>query len=194
MLELNSQYWNTRYQTNDFGWDAGSITMPLKEYIDQLQNKELSILIPGAGNSYEAEYLFDHGFYHCFVLDYASVPLRNLKKRVPFFPDSHLIQEDFFNHHKQYDLILEQTFFCALNPELRKNYAQKMYDLLKPNGKLTGVLFDDPMNHDKPPFGGTKEEYEALFKPFFKFKTFNSCYNSIKPRAGKELFMILEKE
>lgn len=194
MEELNSQYWNNRYQNNDFGWDSGSITTPLKEYIDQLKNKELNILIPGAGNSYEAEYLFNHGFYHCFVLDYASVPLRNLQRRVPFFPDNHLIQEDFFNHHKHYDLIIEQTFFCALNPGLRKDYVKKMYELLNPKGKLIGLLFDDPMNSDKPPFGGSKIEYETLFGPYFNFKVFAPCYNSIKPRFGKELFMILEKK
>ena len=56
---LSSEYWNTRYVENDFGWDAGEITTPLKTYFDQLKDKSLKILIPGAGNSYEAEYLFN---------------------------------------------------------------------------------------------------------------------------------------
>lgn len=30
---------------------------PLKVYFDQLTNKDLKILIPGGGNSHEAEYL-----------------------------------------------------------------------------------------------------------------------------------------
>ena len=63
----------------------------------------------------------------------------------------------------------------------------------KSNGKLVGVLFTDPLNATKPPFGATKEEYNALFEPYFKFKTFEVCNNSIKPREGRELFIDLIK-
>lgn len=194
MAELSARYWENRYQNNDFGWDAGSITTPLKEYFEQLENKDVKILIPGAGNAYEAEFLFEHGFYNTFVLDFASLPLQNLKTRVPLFPDSHLIKQDFFEHERQYDLIIEQTFFCALHPSLRPAYAKHMHQLLKTNGKLVGLLFDDELNLDKPPYEGSKEEYVELFKPYFNFLKFESCYNSIKPRAGRELFMILEKK
>ena len=61
-LLLDTNYWNERYLKNDFGWDLGTISPPLKEYFDQIKNKNLSILIPGAGNSYEAEYLVNNGF------------------------------------------------------------------------------------------------------------------------------------
>jgi len=194
MAELTALYWDKRYQSNDFGWDTGSITTPLREYIEQLNNKNLKIFIPGAGNAYEAEFLFNHEFYNTFVLDFATIPLQNLKARLPLFPESHLIQQDFFEHTKQYDLIIEQTFFCALHPSLRPAYAKHMFELLKPKGKLVGVLFDDELNIDTPPFEGSMEEYEELFKPYFNFRTFESCHNSIKPRAGRELFMILEKK
>ena len=49
-------YWEERYQKGETGWDAGKITTPIKEYIDQLTNKNLKILIPGAGNGYEFDY------------------------------------------------------------------------------------------------------------------------------------------
>lgn len=39
-------------------------------------------------------------------------------------------------------VLMEQTFFCAINPSLRKDYVAKMHELLAPNGKLVGVLFD----------------------------------------------------
>ena len=38
-------YWEERYQKGETGWDAGKITTPIKEYIDQLTNKNLKILI-----------------------------------------------------------------------------------------------------------------------------------------------------
>jgi thiopurine S-methyltransferase len=110
------------------------------------------------------------------------------------FPKSNLILGDFFEHHSKYDLIIEQTFLCALDPSLSSNYVKHIAELLKPNGKLVGVLFTDPLNATKPPFGAKKEEYTALFEPYFKFKTFEVCNNSIKPREGRELFIQLIKK
>jgi thiopurine S-methyltransferase len=68
-----------------------------------------------------------------------------------------------------------------------------MHSLLNSKGKLVGVMFNDPMNADHPPFGGTAEEYKKYFENLFKINIYKACYNSIKPRAGKELFINLEK-
>ncbi|MDF2437967.1 MAG: methyltransferase protein [Bacteroidota bacterium] len=186
---LDKNYWTERYLNDDAAWDTGSITTPLKEYIDQLKDKNIQILIPGAGNAYEAEYLFNNGFKNITVIDLSSEPLNNLQKRIPDFPAENLIQGDFFEHSGQYHLILEQTFFCAIDPLLRIKYAEKSHELLKPKGVLAGVLFNDKLNSDKPPFGGNKEEYISYFDKYFTFKTFQLCYNSIKPRSGRELFI-----
>jgi len=192
-MQLDEQYWQNRYLNKDTGWDIGCITSPLKEYIDHLTDQQLHILIPGAGNSYEAEYLWQKGFKNVYVADFASQPLENIKTRVPDFPSDQLLHKDFFQLEMKFDLILEQTFFCALNPSLRKNYAAKMHELLKPGGKLAGLLFNDTLNTDKPPFGGNKEEYISYFRPLFRIIHFEECYNSIAPRAGRELFIELEK-
>lgn len=193
MHSLTEQYWNNRYLTDDFSWDLGEVSLPLKTYIEQLDNKDLMILIPGAGNSYEAEFLFKKGFKNVHVLDFAKAPLQNIQQRIPNFPSKQLIQKDFFEHEVQYDLILEQTFFCAINPTLRKKYAEHMKQLLKPKGKLVGLLFNDALNTDKPPFGGNKDEYEAIFLPMFDIKIMETAYNSIKPRWGRELFIKMVK-
>ena len=193
MTLLSSEYWNQRYLNNEFAWDIGEISTPLKTYIEQLSDKELKILIPGAGNAYEADFLIEAGFKNVFILDFAKAPLDNIKKRNPLIKNEQLFESDFFEHQSQYDLILEQTFFCALNPSLRHKYAEHMHTLLKPGGKLVGVLFNDVLNSDRPPFGGNKMEYLELFEPIFKIKTFEKCYNSIKPRADRELFMIMER-
>lgn len=193
-MQLSSEYWNTRYNENNFGWDTGDITTPLKTYFDQLTDKSLKILIPGAGNSYEAEYLFKNGFKNVFVLDFAEAPLKNIKTRCKDFPVSQLIQDDFFKHAGQYDLIIEQTFFCAIDPKLRVDYAKHMPALLKPKGKLVGLLFDTVFEKEGPPFSGNKEEYLKYFSPYFNFNTFDKCYNSIKPREGRELFINFSKK
>ena len=192
--KIDKEFWENRYSSKETGWDLGSISTPLKEYVDQLPNKNIRILIPGCGNGYEAEYLHQQGFQNVFIADYASEPLENFKKRVPSFPITHLLQTDFFEINEKFDLVLEQTFFCALDPKFRKNYAKKMNEILNPNGKLAGLLFDDKLNTDKPPFGGNKEEYLEYFTPYFQIKTFEACFNSIVPRKDRELFMILIKK
>src|SRR5690606_6020169 len=188
-MKLNKDFWENRYKTNETGWDVGTITTPLKEYIDQIENKNLKILIPGAGNGYEFDYLISKGFKNVYVVDIAKQPLENLASRNPDFKNN-FIQADFFEFDDQFDLILEQTFFCALEPSLRSKYVEKMHSLLTEKGKIFGLLFDFELTEVGPPFGGSKEEYINLFQDKFKLKVLERAYNSIKPRDGRELFFI----
>jgi len=190
---MNKEYWESRYKNEETGWDVGNITTPLKDYIDQLSNLDLKILIPGAGNGYEFDYLVNKGFKNVFVVDIAEQPLKNIKKRNPQF-EKNIIQTDFFDITDSFDLILEQTFFCALNPILREKYVEKMHSILNPNGKLIGLLFDFPLTEDGPPFGGSEKEYKKIFSNYFTIKTLDKAYNSIKPRQERELFFIFGKK
>lgn len=186
----DADYWRKRYQENQTGWDIGEIATPLKAYVDQLNNKELKILLPGCGSGHEARYLFSKGFTNVYLLDFAAEPLERFHLENPDFPVEQILVEDFFQHHAQYDLVLEQTLFCAINPEMRPAYAQKMAELLQPNGKLVGLLFNRTFDAG-PPFGGSKEEYLTYFEPYFSHIAMDVCYNSISQRAGNELFMQL---
>lgn len=188
-VNLNESFWSDKYRSGDMGWDIGYASTPLKEYIDQLKNKDLNILIPGGGNSYEAEYLFNKGFSNVSVVDISRIPLDNLLKRVPDFPKENLLHQDFFKLDQTYDLILEQTFFCAQDPNLREKYVSKMHQLLKPRGKLVGLLFNIPLNDDKPPFGGSEAEYRLLFEDEFIIDKMETAHNSIPQRAGNEFFI-----
>lgn len=190
-------YWSQRYVEQNTGWDLGVPSPPLKTYFDQLLNNEIKILIPGAGNSYEAEYLYKNGFHHVDVLDISKYPLDSFSLRNPQFPSDQLIEEDFFNFDGQYDLIIEQTFFCSFPPiqSTRQLYAKKMFQLLKPEGKLVGLWFDFPLKDDlvKRPFGGSKSEYLSYLSPYFKTLVFEKCYNSVASRDPNELFGIFKK-
>lgn len=187
-MELNANYWDTRYQECQIGWDLGQVSPPIKEYCDQLVDKTIKILIPGAGNAYEAEYLFNQGFSNVFIVDFAQTALDGFSERNPTFPKEQLLCSDFFELNDTFDLILEQTFFCAIDPSLRLKYVQKMSALLRGNGRLVGVMFNRDFDGG-PPFGGNKEEYVSLFNPYFSEISFEECCNSITPRKGSELFV-----
>jgi SAM-dependent methyltransferase len=191
-----ANYWDHRFETGDTPWDIGHISPPLKAYANQLTDKNSSILIPGCGNSYEAEYLLARGFSRVTVIDISPTLTRRLEEKFSACINKqlHIITGNFFELQEHFDLILEQTFFCALNPALRRAYARKMRELLNPGGRLAGVLFNRSFTAAGPPFGGTMEEYRELFAPLFHIVKMEPCYNSVKPREGSECFFILEKE
>ena len=190
---LDEKYWTTRYFNNSTAWDAGEVTKPVKQYLDQLENKDIKILVPGAGNGHEVEYAFENGFKNIHILDISELPLKRFLERFPEFPKHQVHHQDFFEHVGQYDLILEQTFFCSLPPVLREKYVSKMKQLLKPKGKLVGLLFGRYFSHEGPPFGGDLEEYFNLFSKELEALILEPCYNSIPPRMGTELFVSLRK-
>lgn len=194
-MSLDKKYWDDRYKADDFPWDVGYVSPPLKDYFEKLsKKKDLRILIPGAGNAYEAEYLFRHGFKNVYVLDISPTAVKTFKARFPEFPAENIFTEDFFSYSGEYDLIVEQTFFCALDPALRSEYVKKMHGLLAQNGILAGLLFEDPALKGNPPFGGTKNEYLPLFKNHFKVLQFDLTNLSIQPRLGRELFFEVQKQ
>lgn len=190
---LDKNYWNNRWQTGETGWDIGHAAPALTEYAAQLKNKNISILIPGCGNAYEAEYLLENGFENITLLDISPEVVEAMRKRFEG-KKINIICGDFFAHEQQYDLILEQTFFCALSPELRGDYVRKAASLLKEDGKIAGVMFSREFEKEGPPFGGIPQEYEKLFSPYFDILKMEPCYNSIPPRQGTEVFVIFQKK
>ena len=186
----NDEYWSERYTNQQTSWDIGSPSPPLTAYIDQLEQKDLRILIPGCGNAWEADYLLQKGFTNITLLDISSELTGQLQQKFRDQP-VHIIQGDFFQHPEQYNLVLEQTFFCSLDPSQRKEYTDKLFNLLVPGGTMAGVLFNRTFDAG-PPFGGNRKEYQELFELKLMIKTLELCYNSVEERRGSELFVILK--
>lgn len=188
MIELNEEFWNERYLNRETGWDMREPSPPLTEYTDDLKDKNINILIPGCGNAHEARYLHDRGFKRITLVDISSILVESLQKKYRG-TGINIVHSDFFLHKGQYDLILEQTFFCAIFPDLRKNYVEQAHQLLNEGGRIAGVLFNDNFGFvEHPPFRGSREEYRRVFEPFFEIQKLELCYNSIEPRKGNELF------
>ena len=190
---LDQHYWEAQYKTNATGWDLGGVSPPIKSYIDTLEDKNIKVIIPGSGNSYEAEYLLKKGFINVNVIDIAPILVQRLQEKFKNNSNINIILGDFFEHKGNYDLIIEQTFFCALPTIMRREYVLKMHQLLNEKGLLVGLLFNKTFE-DGPPFGGSQAEYEQLFKDYFEFIILENCRNSIAPRANSELFIEFQKK
>ncbi|MCC7028849.1 MAG: methyltransferase domain-containing protein [Chitinophagaceae bacterium] len=187
-------FWDQRWRANETGWDLGYVSPAIEAYLSQYPDKHAAILIPGCGNAYEAAYLIKQGFTNITLIDIAPAAVEKLQHNFEDTTGVEIVCGNFFEHAGQYDLIIEQTFFCAIPPQSRPEYAAKVAALLRPGGKLAGVLFDTTFERQGPPFGGSASEYRAEFEPYFTIKTMAPCMNSIAPRAGTELFINLIKK
>ena len=186
---LDKSFWNQRWQTGQTGWDIGYASPAIVDYFKNVVDKYVKILIPGCGNAYEAEALYDLGFRDITILDISDEALLKLNNKFEHHDEVKIVCQNFFDHHNKYDFIVEQTFFCALHPNLRKDYVDQMHNLLHKNGKLVGLLFDINFDKDGPPFGGSEAQYKLLFKDKFELLHLEKATNSIPQRQGNELFI-----
>ncbi|HOZ86020.1 MAG TPA: methyltransferase domain-containing protein [Niabella sp.] len=191
--ELDARYWNQRWKTGQTGWDMGYASPPITAYLSGYKNKEAAILIPGCGNAYEAAWMVSNGFTDITLVDIAQEAVEKLKQRFKHRTEIKIFCEDFFSHQGTYDLIVEQTFFCAQVLDRRREYVAQMASLLKADGKVAGVLFGVQFENPGPPFGGNILEYETLFDTHFSIVRLEPCTNSIPERAGTELIFEFER-
>ena len=190
----SSKFWNNCYRNNDTGWDLGGTTPIFRNWCDSLKSQK-EICVPGCGNGYDVLYFANKG-HRVTAIDFAKEPTRTLKKESK---NSNLnidiIVKDIFNltpeFNNRFDYIIEYTCYCAIDPKMRNQYINIMYDLLKPGGELVGIFL--PVNKDLkdggPPFG---VQLNQTIKAFLKkFKLIESIRHplSIVPRVDKEQFV-----
>lgn len=189
----NSTYWQKRYESGDTPWDIGHGSPALLNYVynNWSDSKDACILIPGGGRAYEISQLAKNGFGQVFVCDWSESAIAESKRVNPDVPETQFLCQDFFALKGPYDLILEQTFFCAIPPKMRSDYVKKVHQLLQPtNGVLAGVFFDREFEHEGPPHGGSISEYKELFSPYFDIISSGWAEDSIEPRKGSERLII----
>jgi len=86
-----------------------------------------------------------------------------------------------------YDWIWEHTCFCAIDPGLRSEYVDAVWNCLKPGGTLLAVFYLDPYDEDHgpgqgPPHGSTVYELKTRFAHSGKLLTgirfFKGCLSA----------------
>jgi hypothetical protein len=94
-----------------------------------------------------------------------------------------------------FDIVLEYTCFCAIDPDQRDVYISLVNHILNPSGKFVGLLFptDKNLDSDGPPFGVDIDTTLNLFSKYFTVIKKEIPSNSIEGRKGREIFVILKK-
>jgi SAM-dependent methyltransferase len=188
--------WQGLYEANDMRWDLGEVAPPFIKLWEAGKLPVGKVLIPGCGRGHEVMFLAENGFDVTGV-DFAEGATSYLEKTLMERNlNGRVVHQDFFKldetHTGVYDLVLEQTFFCAINPSLRSDYCNTVARILKPGGKLIG-LFYNTGEEGGPPHNTTREDVEKVFSESFAIHKLEITTWSIERRSGKELLTILEK-
>ena len=192
------EYWEKSYQSGNMSWDLGGPTPIFNDWI-QFQTDSLSICILGAGNGWDAINFAEKG-HNVTAVDFAESAIDNMHtsaqdKGVQI----NLIHSDIFDLCKlfnhTFDIVLEYTCFCAIDPVRRMDYVRMTNKILKPDGKLVALLFpiDKDINNDGPPFAVDLDSTIDLFSKYFILDTKEIPSLSIERRNGREVFVILKK-
>lgn len=161
------QFWNERYKSGTTPWDFGGVPKQLKDYL-AARPPAGRALIPGCGAGYEVT-AFAKAGYDVTGIDFSVHAVELARQNVGPELADRVLQGDFFTFDfsgAPFDLIYERTFFCAITPDLRELYVQRMKSLLKPGGSLIGFFYLGE-ERDGPPFQLHDRDHERLFRRNF---------------------------
>ena len=193
-----ASYWDEKYINNQITWDLKGYNPVFKELISA--SKFISpgkILLTGCGKGYDAVLAAEYG-YEVTAVDFSSHAIDFARElavkegvKINFLAEDIFLLDDSFS--AQFDYVYEYVTYCAINPARRIEYLRKIYDFLKPSGKLIAHLFPTDGRKGGPPFNiNTKDFYKDASR-FFRLELSTRKINSIKPRKGNEVLQIYLK-
>jgi SAM-dependent methyltransferase len=169
--------WTQLYEQQMTPWNIGQVAPPLKEVLSRPEFSSQTFrhcLVPGCGQGYDVAWLSSRPGCELSVgLDISPIPMEQCKRLHPCKPNVRFEVADFFKFTgvddvKQFDLIFDYTFLCALPPSLRGSWGEQMAKLVKPNGVLVTLIFPIGDYEGGPPFAVSTELYTELLSKAFK--------------------------
>ena len=192
------EYWEQAYQSGEIAWDIGAPTPIFNKWIKS-QTHSFTICVLGAGNGWDALNFAKQG-HTVTAVDFASSAIENMRKSAKDLNvNLNLVHSDIFDLydilHSKFDIVLEYTCYCAIDPDRRTDYVELVSYLLKPEGMLVALFFptDKELNDDGPPYGVELDETLLSFSKYFKVVEQKKPLLSIERRNGREMFVILKK-
>lgn len=195
------QGWDKLWQQGITNWNIGKPAPPLVEILSPegaLANQVFEkCFVPGCGEGHDVAMLGRRkGCKLSLGLDISELAIEKATKLHSATSPSHVkfISEDFFdfcknNSDSPFDLVFDYTFLCALNPNLRHQWASSMSLLCKPEtGILVTIMFPLAEFEGGPPYSLSSQVYEQLLKDKFELVHGPVVSEATVPnRAGREM-------
>ncbi|AGY60676.1 methyltransferase domain-containing protein [Gloeobacter kilaueensis] len=190
-------YWESRYRQHQDRWDLGR-PAPSFEYLLATPQAPPpgTVVVPGCGRGYDA-LLFASRGYKVYGFDFAADAIADATRSALRSGISvTFVQEDLFKLPREldslFDLVIEHTCFCAIDPSRRPEYVQIVHRLLRPGAELIAIFFAHP-RPGGPPFRTDPDEIERLFGGYFAIEQLEPAPVSVPERQGEELFARLRR-
>jgi SAM-dependent methyltransferase len=192
LLSMNDSshpgFWHSRYVSGQTPWDFGGVPSDLQKYLRRNPNGG-RVLVPGCGTGYEVKAFIDAG-YEVVAIDLALAAVSRAHKLVGPSHAKCIKLADFFQQpyaDASFDLIYERTFLCAIAPEQRLAYRDRIARLLKYSGQFIGYFYYQKTEPaDGPPYGLVWGEGDALFSQHFLLMNDEPVADSLPIFTGRE--------
>ena len=179
--------WEALYQRGFTGWELSRPAPPLASYFESSPPKGSRALVVGCGRGNEARLLAGLGA-RVTAIDIAPTAIEQAKAIASPVPIDYR-EADVFQLRGRppaFDLVVEHTCFCAINPARRDDFVAALADALVPGGALVGLFFAHG-REGGPPFAVTEEELRARFSKAFEIEHLAVATDSVITRRGDEL-------
>jgi methyl halide transferase len=189
--------WERHYNEEDLRWDLNEAAPPLVLLWQEKKFSPCKVIVPGCGAGHEVLFLAKKGF-NVTAVDYSHGAIKLIKST--FEKNNYsgeVLHQDFFEldckYNESFELMVEHTFFCAINPNMRQRYVETAKRILKPGGYLIGLFYET--NEDGgPPFNTRKEDIETCFSSSFMIESLSKTPHSAEQRLEKEWLAVLKKK
>ena len=146
MTGPTKDFWEERFSTGNTPWDRGASSPQLGAWLSSGVLKPCRILVPGCGSGHEVAELAMAKF-EVTGLDYADEAIARTHRRISEAEvDAAIVRADVlaWEPDRPFDAIYEQTCLCALYPDQWREYADRLYQWLRPGGKLFALFLQLP--------------------------------------------------
>ncbi len=192
--------WDGMYAGGEHRWDIGGPSPPL---VAALARGEVvppgRALVPGCGFGHDVRLLAARGF-DAVGVDFSRRAVDEARRLAAAtgVSGARFERRDALRlpaaHDGAFDLVFEQTFFCAVHPSRREDYVASLSRCLRPGGLLLGLFFTFPAE-EGPPFGTTPEEILHRFvgTGLFDLERARAPVESVHARQGREWLAFLRR-
>jgi SAM-dependent methyltransferase len=191
-------YWEAAYTEGRDGWELGAAAPPLVRALAELRPEARAsgaALVLGSGRGHEARAAAAQGWARVVGVDFATAAREEASKLTPPELASRIEwrTRDLFDlpatDAGAFDLVVEHTSFCAIDPARRAEWARVVHAVLRPGGSLLGLFY----THGRPggpPFGAAVADVlRALEAAGLRVERHEVPVDSIERRRGDELLV-----
>ncbi|CAA7050536.1 unnamed protein product [Microthlaspi erraticum] len=187
----NGGHWEKCWEAGDTPWDLGTPTPIIAHLVKTGSLPNGRALVPGCGTGYDVVEMASPDRY-VVGLDLSKTAVERSTKLFASSPNAKhfsFLAGDFFTWEpaEKFDLIFDYTFFCAIEPSMRPQWAEKMDKLLNPGGELLTLMC--PLNDisGNPPYQSAVADYEKCLIPLgFEATSIVDNELSVPSRKGNE--------